>query len=131
MKHNSSTYITKSYNFPNKKTFLLAGTVNTYLFEKLTKKKRAFLLSCLSSFHASMKFGNAADPTELKPLAVAYEELTAVLPSTTELTNPAEADQTARMSISEFQQLLSPDSRLRNMIHERHCDLCPPITGPL
>jgi len=69
--------------------------------------------------------GNVADPTELKPLAVAYEELTRVLPSIAELTSLADADRTAGRTINDFRQLLGPDSQLRNMILEGHCDICP------
>jgi len=69
--------------------------------------------------------GYAEDPAMLKPLALVHSELAAVMPFRAELKALGDAGRTARRAIGEFQQLLSPDARLRKPVLEGHCDLCP------
>jgi len=68
--------------------------------------------------------GYAEDPAMLKPLALVHSQLAAVVHFRAELKALGEARRTARRAIGEFQQLLSPDARLRKLVVEGHCDLC-------
>jgi len=47
------------------------------------------------------------------------------MPFRAELKALGEADGTARRAIGEFQKWLSPDARLRKLVLNGHCDLCP------
>ena len=69
--------------------------------------------------------GYAEDPAMLKPLALVHSQLAAVMPFRAELRALGEAGRTARRAIGEFQQLLSPDARLRRLVLNGRCDICP------
>ncbi len=68
--------------------------------------------------------GYAEDPAMLKPLALVHSQLAAAMPFRAELRALGEAGRAARRAIGEFQQLLSPDARLRKLVLNGHCDLC-------
>ncbi len=69
--------------------------------------------------------GHAEEPAALQPLALVHKELVAVLPLRAELKTLGEASRTARQAIEELRRSLSPDARLRKLVLDGHCDLCP------
>ena len=73
----------------------------------------------------SWAIGHAEEPVALQPLILAHRELVATLPSRAEWQALGGADRTARQAVEEFQRSLSPYARLRKLVMDGRCDLCP------
>jgi len=69
--------------------------------------------------------GHAEDPAALQPLAGVHKALVAVLPLRVELKALGETTQLAQKTIEEWRRALSPDARLRKLVVNGHCELCP------
>ncbi len=73
----------------------------------------------------SWAIGHVEEPVALEPLARVHKELVTVLPSKAELKTLGETTQLAQKTIEEWRRALSPDARLRKLVVNGHCELCP------
>ena len=69
--------------------------------------------------------GNEDSPRALEPVSDLHSSLATRIPKWKPVLALANAQIAAENAIAAFQQRLSPDDRLRKLIREGHCDLCP------
>ncbi|MFW6126138.1 MAG: hypothetical protein ACOC58_03445 [Chloroflexota bacterium] len=64
-------------------------------------------------------------PEELDPLEAAHKDLAESLPSDPALRELSRAENQAREAMQLFREAIGPDSRLRKLVLNGHCDWCP------
>lgn len=69
--------------------------------------------------------GSTERPESLEDVAIAHKSLRETIEARDMFKGLIEAEGLVRRAIQDFQQVLKPDDRLRKLIRNGHCDLCP------